>query len=580
MKFERLNRKVGAMHRIAGWAAGGVLSLSLMTGASIAQGSASTDTVNAPAEPPAIGGPPLIRRLTESEYRATIADVFAPDIPIVGRFERGLRVDGLLAVGTSQAGISSFSLEQYDASARGVAAQVVSESRRAQLVPCQPRSPKGFDEACAKKFVEHYGEALFRRPLAAEETKRYVQTARAAQQRLGDFYSGLQFALAGMLVAPDFLVRVDIAEPDPKRPGQLRLNAYSKATRLSYFLTNSTPDQQLLKAAGAGELNTDEGLARQVDRLMALPRFEGAVRAFFQDMLAFDTFGELAKDPIIYPAFNSTVALDAQEQTLRTITTLLVTQRGDYRDIFTTRGTYLTRALGAVYRLPVGTRNGWESADYPTSSGRAGILTNVSFLALYSHPGRSSSTLRGKAIRQVFLCQAIPDPPNNVDFSVVQDATNVALPTARDRLEAHRTSPACSGCHRLMDPLGLTLENFDGAGSFRAKENGAVINANSTVDGKDFDGAQGLGQAMHDNPQTSHCLVEKMYHSALGRDTTPAERPIMDFLNQTFQVDGYRVPDLMRAIAVSRSFYAVSAPGGDEVAPQRAANQSHSGGKS
>ena len=150
--------------------------------------------------------------------------------------------------------------------------------------------------------------------------------------------------------------------------------------------------------------------------------------------------------------------------------------------------TYLTRALGAVYRLPVATRNGWESAQYPAGSGREGILTNVSFLAFYSHPGRSSSTLRGKAIRQVFLCQAVPDPPNNVDFSVVQDSSNTAMPTARIRLEAHRTSPACAGCHRLMDPLGLTLENFDGVGAFRAQENGAVIDASGTFDGKEYQG--------------------------------------------------------------------------------------------
>jgi hypothetical protein len=528
-----------------------------------------------PMEPEAVGGPPLIRRLTESEYRATVADIFAPDIPIVGRFERGLRVNGLLAVGTSQAGISAFSFEQYDASARGVAAEVVSEKRRDQLVPCKPHSEKSFDAACAKQFVEHYGLALFRRPLTGEEVQRYVKTADAAQQRLGDFYGGLQFALAGMMVAPDFLVRIERTVPDPKRRGQVRLEAYSKATRLSYFLTNSTPDAELLRAAGAGELDTDQGLARQADRLIASPRFEGAVRAFFQDMLEFDTFGELAKDPIIYPAFNSTVAQDAQEQTLRTIANQLIAQRGDYRDLFTTRNTYLTRALGAVYRLPVATRNGWESAQYPAGSERAGILTNVSFLALYSHPGRSSSTLRGKAIRQVFLCQAIPDPPNNVDFSVVQDSSNTKLPTARDRLEAHRTSPACAGCHRLMDPLGLTLENFDGTGAFRAQENGALINASSALDGHEFQGGDGLGQAIHDSVQTPRCLVDKMYRSAVGRDTLPAEHDYVAYLNQVFQADDYRVPDLMRAIALSRTFYAVSAPGGDATkTPQRAAVQS------
>jgi hypothetical protein len=532
------------------------------------------------SEPPFAGAPPEVRRLTESQYRATVADIFGADVPVVGRFEHGLRAEGLLSVGTSEAGISAFSVEQYDASARGIAAEVLSEKRREQMVLCRPRSEKSFDAACAKQFVEHYGPLLFRRPLSAEEVKRYVRAAEAAQQRLGDFYQGLQFALAGMLVSPDFLVRIETVTPDPKHKGEVRLDPYSKATRLSYFLTDSTPDVELLRAAGAGELDTDAGLARQADRLIASPHFERAIRAFFEDMLEFDTFGELAKDPVIYPAFNSIVARDAQEQTLRTIVSLLVEQRGDYRDLFTTENTYLTRALGTVYRLPVATRNGWEKAQYPAGSGREGILTNISFLAFYSHPGRSSSTLRGKAIRQVFLCQAIPDPPNNVDFSVVQDSSNTAMPTARIRLEAHRTSPACAGCHRLMDPLGLTLENFDGLGAYRTQENGALIDASGTFDGKEYQGGSGLGQAIHDSPQTPRCLVDKMYRSAVGRKATPDEHPYVEYLNQTFQGDGYRVPDLMRAIAVSRTFYAVTLPKSVVNPPQRAAVQIPNGGRS
>ena len=197
------------------------------------------------------------------------------------------RMDGLIAVGTSEAGLSSFSVEQYDASALGIAAAVVSKERRGQLLPCQPKSETQFDASCAQRVI---GGALwsvvcFWRPLAAAETQRFVDTARAGHARLGNFYSGLQFALAGMMIEPDFLLRIERVEADPKRPGQLRLDAYSKATRLSYFLTNSTPDRELLNAAGTGQLDTEAGLARQVERLMASPRYTGTVRAFFQDML-------------------------------------------------------------------------------------------------------------------------------------------------------------------------------------------------------------------------------------------------------------------------------------------------------
>ncbi|GFE80612.1 hypothetical protein GCM10011487_26120 [Steroidobacter agaridevorans] len=514
---------------------------------------------NGTGEPDAVGGPAVMRRLTESQYRATVADIFGPEIPVAARFERALREDGLISIGTGRAGMSPFSIEQYDGAALTVAAAVVGEEHRAKLVPCQPKSGASqFDGECAKRFVEHYGMPLFRRPLRDEEVTRFVEAARAGQDRLGDFYAGLQFALAAMMVSPEFLLRIERPQPEEKQREVVQLDAWSKATRLSYFLTNSTPDEELLRAAGAGELESGRGLQRQVDRLVASPPFEAAVRAFFQDMLQFDKFGDLAKDPLVYPAFNSTVAADAQEQTLRTITHLLIDEKGDYRDLFTTRNTFLTRALGVVYRVPVATRNGWEPTVFEPGKHRDGIQSQVAFLAVNSHPGRSSATLRGKALREVFLCQEVPDPPANVDFAVVQDPSNVAMPTARERLIAHRTEPACAGCHAITDPVGLTLENFDGLGTYRSIENGASIDASGDLDGIAFNSADGLAQALHDHPETPRCLVEKMYRFAVGRDTEMEERPYMDYLNREFKASGYRVPELMRTIALSDNFFAIS----------------------
>jgi hypothetical protein len=509
-------------------------------------------------EPEPVGGPAVMRRLTESQYRATIADIFGQDVSVKARFERGLRAEGLLAIGTGHSGMSPFSIEQYDAAAVGVAAEVLSEQRREKSVPCKPSGgPTNFDGPCAKQFVERYGPRLFRRPLRDEETIRFLAAARAGHERLEDFYSGLQIALVGLMMSPEFLLRIERTQESGD--GEVReLDAWSKATRLSYFLTNSTPDNELLRAAGEGELDSSKGLQRQVDRMLASPRFEEAVRAFFQDMLQFDRFADLAKDPVVYPAFNSTVAADAQEQTLRTITDLLIQQRGDYRDLFTTRRAFLTRSLGIIYRLPVPTRNGWETTEFPANANRAGIQSQIAFLSLNSHPGRSSATLRGKAIREVFLCQEVPDPPPNVNFAVVQDPSNASMPTARDRLEAHRTEPACAGCHKITDPLGLTLENFDGLGTWRTRENGATIDASGSLDGTDFNSADGLANALRDHPETPRCLVEKMYRFAVGRDTEMEERPYMDYLIKTFAGAGYRVPDLMRTIALSENFFAVS----------------------
>ncbi|MET0270081.1 MAG: DUF1592 domain-containing protein [Sphingomonas sp.] len=512
------------------------------------------------AEPAPVGGPLLMRRLTESQYRAAVADVFGADVPIAGRFERGLREEGLIAVGTSHGGMSAFSLEQYDVSARSIAADVTSEKRRARFVPCQPKAETGFDKACATRFVTDYGLKLFRRPLTVAERDRFVQVAAAAQQKLGGFYQGLEYALVGMLDSPYFLLRVEQSEPDPARPGAMRLDAWSKASRLSFFLTNTTPDAELLRAAGAGELHTDQGMTRQVDRLIAAPRFANAVRAFFWDMLHFDGFSDLFKDPTIYPSYTTPITTAAQEQTLHTVVSLLVDQKGDYRDLFTTRETWLSRPLGILYRVPVATRSGWERAEYPADSERAGILTDVSLLALHSHPGRSSPTLRGKAMREIFLCQKVPDPPANVNFSVVQDAVNRPGSTARLRLAEHNDNPVCAGCHKLTDPIGFTLEKFDGAGGFRAKENGAELDVSGALDGKTFVGATGLGQAMHDNPVVPACLTEKLYRSAIGRNIAENEAPFVEYLTGSFEAGRFRVPALMRTIAVSKTFYAIARP--------------------
>ncbi len=508
-------------------------------------------------EPAAVGGAPLMRRLTESQYRATVADIFAADVPIAARFERGLREEGLMAIGTSEAGLSPYSIEQYDAAAHSVAAAVVSQEHRNAFIPCKPQQGAAFDASCAKTFIEQYGLLLFRRPLTQTEVSRFVNSARVAQERLSDFYSGLQYALAGMMVSPEFLLRIERAQPASDHTAGGELDAYSKAERLSYFLTNSTPDRELLRAAGAGDLDTRRGLRQQVERLIASPHFERAVRAFFEDMLEFDKFDDLAKDALVYPAFNSNVAADAKEQTLRTITHLLIDQHGDYRDLFTTRQTYLTRPLGIVYRVPVATRNGWQQSELPLTSHRPGIQSQIAFLALYAHPGRSSPTLRGKALREVFLCQEVPDPPPKVTFAGIGDTANGRIPTARDRLLAHRSEPACAGCHKIMDPLGLTLENFDGIGTYRVRENGATIDASGSLDGVAFQTPEGLAQALHDHPETPRCLVEKMYRFAAGRDTTMEERPYMDYLTESFAASGYRVPDLMRTIALSHNFFAV-----------------------
>ncbi len=502
-----------------------------------------------------------MRRISPDQYRQIITDVFGADVEIGGRFEPDRRENGLMALGSAKISVTESGIEQYDGMARTIAAQVI---KTRDTIPCKPASERAPDDACAAKFLGSVGRLLYRRPLTDTELKAQVGAANAAATKLKNFYGGLELSLATMLEAPQFLFRREVSVPDPGHPGDYRLDGYSVASKLSFLLWNAAPDTLLLDAAEKGELTTPKGLARQVDRMLASPRLVSGARAFFSDMFAYDDFEQLAKDAKIYPQFSMEVNRDAAEETLRTVTDLLITRRGDYRDIFTTKKTFLTPTLASVYNVPLvreghvnGAPDPWLPYEYPASDPRVGILMHISFVALHSHAGRSSPTIRGKAVREIMLCQKVPDPPGNVEFKFVEDTTNPNFKTARERLNAHATEAMCTGCHKIMDPLGLALENLDGAGALRFTENGAPIDTSGIMDGVKFANGSELAKVVHDSPAATRCVVDRLAAYALGKPAAALDADLMKSLQQNFAKDGYRIPDLLRRIATSEAFYRV-----------------------
>lgn len=516
-----------------------------------------------PGDVPAVDpGPIAMRRLTQEQYRATIADVLGDDIVPAGRLEPDTRQSGLIAVGTSEASLTPSGLEGYDTIARAVAEQAVDATHRDRNVPCQPEALTGTDDACTGRFVRAVGRKLFRRPLRDEEVATRVEIARNAASDLADFYAGLEVALSTLLLSPEFLFRVEVDEADPSNASARRLTSLSMASRLSYFLWNTTPDDELLDAAEAGELVLDRGLADQVDRMLASPRLEKSVRSLFSDMYGLEQLeqGLVRKDPSIFPVFSQALMRDAREQTLRVAVEHLLTDDGAYPSLFTTRHSFMTRPLGLVYRVPVAAPDGWEPFTFPDDSRRAGVLTHVSLLALHSHPGRSSPTLRGKFIREVILCQDVPPPPGDIDFSMFADDAATSSSTARQRLEAHVANPACAGCHAIMDPIGLALETMDGIGIERDTENGERIDASGELGGVAFDDAPGLGAVIAGDPALTRCFVQTLYEYATGRVSVAGERELLDYLTQSFGASGHRLRDLLRLIVLSDGFRTTSGP--------------------
>ncbi len=501
---------------------------------------------------------PTIRLLNQGQYINSLSRIFGNDIGLKIRFAPVKRTDGLLAVGSSTAVLTTGGLDPLDATGRALAEKVVDPAHREMLVPCRPTNIATPDPACAHAFFDRIGRLLYRRPLSDPELDRLSATAgQAVGVGKGDFYAGLAFTLSGMLVSPEFLFIREQAEPDPASPGTMRLDAWSKASRLSFLIWNAAPDDALLDAAARGELHNPAGLRRQVDRMMGSPLFEEGVRAFFSDFLVLEAFDNLSKDSEIYPTFSLKAVSEAREQILRTVVDHLITQKGDYRDLFTTRRTMMSSELAMLYRVTVNVgADAWVPYHFPTKDPRGGLLTQIGFLAQYSPAGRSSATKRGRAIREVLLCQHVPDPPPNVDFSKFEGVKDVK-PTARDRLSIHNENPVCAGCHRLTDPIGLALENFDGAGQFRTTENGRPIDSSGVLDDTRFTDAVGLGKALHDSPDLTSCVMNRLYAYAVGQQLTVADEPMVARYVAALNRQGYRFPDMLRAVILDPNFFAV-----------------------
>ena len=522
------------------------LALSALAGCSDPQSAES-------AEQQSAGSPLRTRLLTADQYANSIAQLFGEDIAesILPPIPPMARTDGLLASGSAFVGVTSDQVSQIQQTAASIAAQVVDQDHRDFLIPCSPEETEAADTSCAALFLEETGRLLFRRPLSYSRLSDLVHVADYAAEQTGDFYDGLALALEAMLISPDFIFIVDRAEADPDAPSQQRLDAYSLASRLSFLLWNAPPDDVLLQEAEAGILYTQQGLAGAVDRMLVSVRLESGVRAFFDDLMAFDEFNSLAKDPLVYPMVTGTTLEHAREQTLRTIVDHLVARQADYRDLFTTRQTFMSLQLAAVYDTPAG--QGWVPFEFEEEGPRLGLLTHVSFLAANSHSVRSSPTLRGKALRETFLCQRVPDPPPDVDFSSLEEAEDAA--TAKERLAVHNTNPSCAGCHLITDPMGLSLENFDGAGRFRETENGAPLDIAGELDGIFYEDIAGLAHATRNHPKLSACLINRLYAYGTGGPVSLREdRDTLAEFEARFAKNGYQLSTLLRDIALSDAF--------------------------
>ena len=485
---------------------------------------------------------PRLARLSVRQYRNTIRDLLGDEVALPSTLEPDVKAEGLVAVGATVASVSARGVELYEEGARAIAEQVMGDpALRAGVVTCAP-SP-----ACTEAFVVSFGRRVWRRPLVAEEVEALGGIAAEAEAAGED---GLAWALTALLQSPNFLFRAEIGAGG-------RYGGYEMASRLSYFLWNTTPDDALLDAAEAGVLDTPEGIAAQARRLVEHRRARAGWRNFVSEWLDLYALDELRKDPNVYKHFNTELGGMAREETLRVAEWLVFDAVGDFRDLLTTRTTFVNRRLAAIYNVPSPVEEGYGRIELPAGGERAGLLGQVGVLARYAHPVATSSTLRGKFVQEVLLCRHLPLPPSDLNVAIPEVSEDA--PTLRDRLAVHREVKACASCHDLMDPIGLSLERFDGIGRYRVEENGARIDAHGQLDGVPYDDALGLARTIREHEAFGPCVVRRVYSYATGHAPEDGELETLRFLSERFAESGYDAKALLFEVATSEAFRSVAA---------------------
>ena len=489
-----------------------------------------------------------MQRLTIEQYRNSVEDILGPGIAVPTDLEPDTAISGFVSIGASRTTISPTGVTKYEQAAFAIAQQAMAPERRGALVPCEPAGTT--DAACTEEFVRAMGLRLFRRPLTGPETARYVAVANRAATTLDDFYAGLEFALAGLLQSPRFLFRIELGEPAEGDSSIRRYSDWEMASRLSYVLWNTAPDEALLDAAARGELVADDGLRAQVERLLTSDRSRDAVKNFFRELLVLDRVLEVEKSAEAYPTFDAAFRQSAHAETLAVIENHVFDRDADYRELFTSRTTFVDRALAAHYGLPGDYGPELEEATLPEDGVRRGLLGQASLLSIYAHDEKTSAALRGRFVRQVLLCGSIPDPPADVSTTFPPSDA----PTLRERVEEHLMNEGCANCHALMDPIGLGLENFDAVGAWRPTENDATIDPSGVLDGVYFADASELGRVVAEHPNVGACITRSLYRYTSGHTESRHQEEEIQALIETFASDGYRVRGLLEAMVMSPGF--------------------------
>ncbi|MCA9581495.1 MAG: DUF1592 domain-containing protein [Myxococcales bacterium] len=476
-------------------------------------------------------------------FPVTVGSTLPPD-DVPGGFEVGQTISPALA-------------DAYFSAAETLAEQAV-ENMEAFL-PCAVATNPPTD-TCIHGFIATFGRRAFRRPLTEEEATTFRTLYDKGFMDYGA-KEGIQLVVHGALASPYFLYRVEPV-PEGFRTGEIvPVDDFVMASRLSFFLWNSMPDDALLDRAEAGNLHTADDLGEEIERMLADARSEEGFRNFYRQWLDSNRLASIEKDGETYPEYSPTLAKSLRDSLDQFVDQVVWREGGGVTELLTASFSFANGAVADLYGIESVEGNDQQRIEVDIDE-RLGLLSHPALLTVLAKQDGSDPIHRGKFVREEILCQKLQPPPDDVIAELPEPEPGL---TTRERFAQHSSDPSCSGCHSLIDPLGFGFEHYDGVGKFRTMDGGESVDASGEVTSTDdangeYTGVPELAMLLADSDQVQKCMARQIFRYASGRTELPGDSPSLNRVYEAASGSGWSIRDLLVFMVQTDAFQYLRIP--------------------
>jgi hypothetical protein len=493
-------------------------------------------------------GPAPVRRLTRAQYNNTVRDLLGDTTHPADDFPPDQSVGDFSNVAINQT-VSALLAQGYESAAEALAAKAV--ANLPAILPCDPQ--QAGEDACAKTFISAFGKRAYRRPLTADESGALF-TLYSTNRSGADFANGVQAVLEALLQSAPFLYFYETGSTAGRVGNAVPLTSWEMASRLSYLVWNSMPDDALFTAAENDALKTADQIEAAVRRMITDPKARDATAEFFTEWLKASDLDLLAKDPTVYPSYSADIGASMKRGLIAFTSSVVWDGDGKIETLLTSPSVFLDGKTGPLLGVGNVTGTNVQKVDMDPAK-YAGILTQPAVLTVFAKPNQSSPVQRGKFVRERLFCQPLPPPPANI---VIKPPDIKAGESTRERFAQHDKDPFCAGCHHLMDPIGFGFESFDGIGRWRDTDQGLPVDASGSLQATDVDGAfvgtKDLATHLAKSSAVRACVGTEYFRFAMGRGVDADDDCSVATIGDALEKSGGNIRELIVAVTRTPAF--------------------------